>query len=498
MAALALALSLPARADEAPARQRILVWHAYRAAEEQALLQLLAQFNAAQPTYRAEALALPYDAYASKLTAAIPTGHGPDLFVFAQERVAVWARDGLLAPLDADAAALPDDFPPASLEALRSGGQLFGLPLSLKCGALYYNRALISAPPADTNALEALAVRHTDTSQGRYGLAYEATDFFHHAAWLHGFGGHIFQEPGHIPALDTPQAVAALSFVRHLALDLHAIPEEPSGTLVAQLFNSGRAAMVINGPWFAGEMPKASTMGSRHCPSSPPPGCARRPCSPSRPRWYRPAHRPRGGARARTLSVSKDAAAVRARVGRQVVATRSAYTFPDIGNDPLLSAFRAAAEQAVPMDNTPAMLPVWEPEKRALVAVLSGAATPQAALAQAQRRLTAITRKAPPTRTPWPYIAAALAALAGAILWSRKRGQGKPAAFDPTVLYRDVRRALAYCAPAGISILVLVLIPSDSASASPSSTTPKAITPSSASPTSSISSPRATIGSASR
>jgi arabinogalactan oligomer/maltooligosaccharide transport system permease protein len=444
-----------AGADDAPARKRILVWHAYRAAEEQALLTLLDNFNGSQTDYRAEALALPYDAYASKLTAAIPTGHGPDLFLFSQERVAVWARAGLLAPLDADAAG---EFPAAAIDALRSEGHIFGLPLSLKCGALYYNRALIPSPPADTNALEKLAVQFTDPAHGSYGLAYEATDFFHHASWLHGYGGHIFSEPGHKPALDSPEAVAALAFVRHLALDLHVIPEEPSGTLVAQLFNSGKAAMVINGPWFAGEI-QGIDYGVVPLPIVSSTGLPAAPLLTVEAALVSGRSEVLDGARALArYLVSKEGAAIRARIGRQVVATRSAYEYPDIGNDRLLSAFRAAADRAVPMDNTPAMLPIWEPEKRALVAVLSGASTPENAAAQAQRRLLAITRAAPPTRNPWPYAIAGLIALIGWIAWAN-RGPKKFDAADASALYRNVSRAVAYCAPAAISISVLVLIP---------------------------------------
>jgi arabinogalactan oligomer/maltooligosaccharide transport system permease protein len=451
-------ISASAFAADAPARKRILVWHAYRAAEEQALLTLLDNFNGSQSDYRAEALALPYDAYASKLTAAIPTGHGPDLFVFSQERVAVWARAGLLAPLDADAAALSSEFPAAAIDALRSEGHIFGLPLSLKCGALYYNRALIRSPPADTNSLERLAVQFTDPASGSYGLAYEATDFFHHASWLHGYGGHIFAEPGHKPALDSPEAVAALSFVRHLALDLHVIPEEPSGTLVAQLFNSGKAAMVINGPWFAGEI-QGIDYGVVPLPIVSSTGLPAAPLLTVEAALVSGRSEVLDGARALArYLVSKEGAAIRARVGRQVVATRSAYEYPDIGNDRLLSAFRAAADRAVPMDNTPAMLPIWEPEKRALVAVLSGALTPQNAAAQAQRRLLAITRAAPPTRNPWPYAIAGIIALIGWIAWAN-RGPKKFDAADASALYRNVARALAYCAPAAISIAVLVLIP---------------------------------------
>src|SRR3989442_13372886 len=87
-------------------------------------------------------------------------------------------------------------------------------------------------------------------------LVYEAGDFYYHAAWLHGFGGRVFDRADENvaaarPRLDTPEGIAALDFVRSL-VEERVIPDETTGTLVSELFNDGRAAMAISGPWFTG------------------------------------------------------------------------------------------------------------------------------------------------------------------------------------------------------------------------------------------------------
>ena len=63
--------------------QTIRLWHAYRGQEEDALRQTLASWSGPP----VEVLALPYDAYAAKLSAAIPLGEGPHLFIDAHERL---------------------------------------------------------------------------------------------------------------------------------------------------------------------------------------------------------------------------------------------------------------------------------------------------------------------------------------------------------------------------------------------------------------------------
>ena len=76
----------------------IAVWHAYRGDEEKAIQQLGRDYEKAHPGVRVELLALPFDAYQSKLKAAIPHGHGPDLFIEAHERSNVYQHHKLLAP----------------------------------------------------------------------------------------------------------------------------------------------------------------------------------------------------------------------------------------------------------------------------------------------------------------------------------------------------------------------------------------------------------------
>ena len=55
---------------------QLVVWHSYRADEQKALEACVAEWNRAHADVQVEALALPYDGFASKLEAAIPRGNG--------------------------------------------------------------------------------------------------------------------------------------------------------------------------------------------------------------------------------------------------------------------------------------------------------------------------------------------------------------------------------------------------------------------------------------
>lgn len=443
-AALLLCAAL---AQTAPRPLRI--WHSYRDAEERTLEALVDDFATVNPGYRPELLAIPYDALVSKLSSAIPSGHGPDLFVFAQSQIGAWAASGEIQPIDATAARLQDRFLPAALAATTFDGHTYGLPLSLKCAALYFNRRLVPKPPTTTAELAALAGPLTDPASDRYGLVDEVANFYYQAAWLHGFGGQILDAAG-TPQLDTPQAEAALAFAVGLS---RFGPPEVSGALVTSLFGSGRAAMAISGPWLAGEIPalSASDYGVVPLPTVSTTGLPARPLLTVEALLVPSTAHELAGALLLAEALTAPAASVRrALEARQVVATKAAYDDPRVAADPLLAAFRSAAEQAVPLDNRPAMSLVWEPERRALASALAGG-DPGAALRQAQRRLNAVTRPAAPARQPWPYLALAVVLLAGfAGYQALRRGPREG---------NDGARAVPYLLPASLGIALLVGIP---------------------------------------
>ena len=119
------------------------LWHAYRGGEEAALESAVKLFER-EGGRKVELLALPYDAFASKLIAAIPHGVGPDVFIYAHERVRQFARMGIVGAVDGviDRAA----YFPNTLDALEVDGKLYGYPMSLKCVALYVNAQLVPKP----------------------------------------------------------------------------------------------------------------------------------------------------------------------------------------------------------------------------------------------------------------------------------------------------------------------------------------------------------------
>ncbi|MBD2847107.1 extracellular solute-binding protein [Paenibacillus sp. IB182496] len=179
-----------------------------------------------------------------------PAGKGPDLFY--QPGIGSLAVQGLVQPIVAGADVLAR-YTPESLEALSADGELYGLPFVVETYALLYNKALIDKAPQTVAELEQLAAERTDAANDEYGFLYNATDFYFSWAFMGGSGGYIFGERGTgydiaDIGLNKEGTVSGVSLIQSW-FDKGYIPRGVTGDIVGGLFNEGKVAAVINGPW---------------------------------------------------------------------------------------------------------------------------------------------------------------------------------------------------------------------------------------------------------
>ncbi|MBC8067433.1 MAG: extracellular solute-binding protein, partial [Deltaproteobacteria bacterium] len=235
---LALVCAWPSHVRaEAPLR----LWHAWRGAEEAALVETLRGWDGPP----VEVLAIPYDAFSSKLGSAIPFGEGPDVYVESHERLGEYRRRELVAPIELDRSV----FEPVAWSAVTIDGEALALPLSLKSQALYVNDALVDTVP---RTLEDIVALQPSLPDGVVALAYEAQSPYAHAPILHAFGGRLLADDGSFGFVG-PEAVASLELVAAM-LDAGAVPREADGALVTNLFRAGKAAFAMSGPWLASDL----------------------------------------------------------------------------------------------------------------------------------------------------------------------------------------------------------------------------------------------------
>lgn len=385
--ALAICLALAVAACTSRNPDALVLWHAYNGAERDALEASAARWNAAHPEHPLELVAVPHQAFADKLTSAIPNGNGPDLFIYAQDRIGGWVDAGVVEPLEfwLDDTRM-DRFSDEAIRAMDYKGSLWGLPMTVKSLALFYRTDLVAQPPRTTDELLALARDLKAKKPDGYALAYANLDLYGHAPWLFGYGGQVMDDRGEL-AIASPEAAAALEFTRRLVTD-RVVPARAEAPLVASLFNDGQAATAISGPWFitgidksvpwaVAELPIVSATGKRATPFLGAEGVLMSARS-----------RNKDIAFAVMDHLTSDASAIeRATLARQVVPNPAAYQDPAIAKDPVLAAFRAQLAHTAAMPMHPAMRMVWTPYKTALGEVISGRAEAGSQLLSVEREV---------------------------------------------------------------------------------------------------------------
>ena len=373
----------PAAAPAEPTE--VVLWHAYRAKEKQALEGVVKAYNDSQSAVRIRIQAVPYDPFVDKITITIPRGQGPDLFIFAHNMIGAWVEEDILEPLGQQ---IPpkvlEGFHPKSVKALVFRKNIYGLPLAFKSLALFYNKALLPTAPATMEALVE-AVKPLQ-KPGVHGFVYDAGKLYNHAAWMHAFGGAVFDAAG-APALDTPGQRQALAFVHGLHAEHSVLPKGMSDFMVTSLFNEGKAVAVLNGPWFRAEIAEGIDYGVTTIPTvagkTPQPFLGIEAVFVSRKSEKKAA-----AIQAALHLAGPTSAKARMNLGKQPVAHTATLT-AGAASDPVLDTFMKQADAAVIMPSVPEMQLVWSTADVAFNGVIFTGKDADEALPKAQAKVTA-------------------------------------------------------------------------------------------------------------
>ncbi len=382
---------------ESKEKIKLVLWHSYRGKEKDALDKIVTDFNKTQKDIMVESLPIPYDAFADKITAAIPRGHGPDVFIFAHDRLGDWAISKVIEPLDLfvqEDPSIIDNFSNSHIKSLSYKGSLYGLPMAFKSTALFYNKKLTDKVPETMEELISISKKLTNIKNETYGLVYEAGNFYFHSAIYHAFGASVFDEKSK-PAFTSRESIDSFKFLNML-IKQKIMPEEITSTLVTSLFNQNKAAYVINGPWFIGEIDRSVEFGVAPLPRLD------KKSAPSIKEGKRLTpfltveaiimsaksnHKKEAFQFIRYIT-SDAQAEIRLNSGNQTVANIRLYEKEEIKSNPVIAAFFEQQKYSIPMENSPEMRMVWTPIQMALSKFIRGETNYKEILEIANKEIT--------------------------------------------------------------------------------------------------------------
>ena len=210
---------------------------------------------------------LAFEDLADNMKVAAPAGEGPDILVGSGSEAEL-IESGIVAPIDLDGK--ESEFTEAAIDHFTYDGELYGMPYALENVALFYNPDLVSQVPEDWEGVRDLSAQIQSSGRAEYGFLRQEGDPYHFFPIQTAFGGYVFgrgadgsYDPGDV-GIDSAGSIEAARWLGRMVQE-GLIPAGIDWDTYHSLFESGRAAMIITGPWALDRL-DASGMNYRIAP----------------------------------------------------------------------------------------------------------------------------------------------------------------------------------------------------------------------------------------
>lgn len=181
-------------------------------------------------------------------------GKGPDIVIWAHDKVGEWADAGLIAPVDVSDE-FADKFFPKAWEAVMHNGMAWAYPIAMETVTLIYNKRLLAGetPPTDLSELPALDQQIRSKQPAVRTILWDYQNAYYSWGIFASAGAYVFRKKGTNYDLAnigiaTPGAVQVLSQIVGL-VKKNILPLSVSYSETEELMGQGKLAMTISGPW---------------------------------------------------------------------------------------------------------------------------------------------------------------------------------------------------------------------------------------------------------
>jgi arabinogalactan oligomer/maltooligosaccharide transport system substrate-binding protein len=364
----------------------LTVWHDWSGAYLTAKQAIVADYEKAHPNVKINLVNQNDD---TKTITAVKAGNGPDIVQDPVDHVGTLASAGVVVPIDSyeSTSDLTSTYTKTAAESVQFNSHVYGVPEVTEIVTIMYNKSLISADqlPKTTDDMYTFEKNYTTAHPGQYGIVWDVNNVYVDAGFFYGYNAPLIDNNGNT-SIATAAGVAADKYIAQYNTVL---PKDLDGKTATALFNDGKAAAVIDGPWaYTGY---GTAIGAANL------GFATLPIVNSTQKAVSPfvggkAFMVTKNAKNPALAVdfmkfftnASNQATMCAATG-EIPSNLAAGTDAKITSNAAISAFVAQVKAGgVPFPNTPYMSQVWGPTGKALTAVWLGSETPDVALGQAK------------------------------------------------------------------------------------------------------------------
>ncbi len=250
-------------------KTRLSFWNGFTGPDGIVMLDIIEDFNRANPDIEVTMQRIPWATYYNKLTVAGADQRGPQVFVVHSDALARIRRAGFIADIRDifDRGDVPaGDFRPSVLKEVSFGEARLGVPLDIHPQGMFVNREMLSAAGLKGPNGEPRAPRDKEEFlQAMSAMTQEAGGELPEKQWgfaltfwgnnlrslIPQFGGRYLDEEGRA-VLDSEENIAALEFLASLAKESRVPP--PDNGLGWFGFRTARVGMVWEGIYMLGDL----------------------------------------------------------------------------------------------------------------------------------------------------------------------------------------------------------------------------------------------------
>lgn len=324
-----------------------------------------------------------------KFQQAAAAGKGPDIWIWAHDRIGEWISGGLLQPVT-PSKKIAADIDPLAMKAFTVSGKTWGYPFSIEAVSLVYNKALVKTPPKTFD--EVMALDKQLAAKGAKAILWDYTNTYFTFPLMAANGGYAFKQKadGSYDATDTgvnnAGALKGVELLNKLLREKYM----PEGSGYAEMeggMAQGKVGMMINGPWSWDNLRKAKidfgvakipmVDGKKAVPFVGVKGVMINKASPNKDLAVEFIEN--------HMLTTKGLKMINEAEPIGVPASKSYYA--ELKSDPNIAATMASAQDGVPMPNNPEMGRFWSAMVSALGNVMEARQTPKEAMDAAAKRI---------------------------------------------------------------------------------------------------------------
>lgn len=316
---------------------------------------------------------------------------GTDMYMYAHDSLGTFVEMGVLSPItDVVDESVYADMLPMTQEAGNYKGEQYLLPVYFETLLFMYNKDLWEGEvPSTTEDLYAYMQEHTDADAGTYAVVNQHSTAYNVSPFINGFGGYIIDEDAN-PGLTDEKTKEAIEYNKKFA-ELQA---DGDYNTVTTLFNEGKAAAIVGGPWLISGIKDAGiNLGIKSLSDfTLPNGNSLAPYSGIQGVGVmKHAAEEKKDAVAKVLTAISDpeVGIALAKEASCAPANQKACEDEAVKSDEMIAAMERTAETAEPMPNIPEMSVMWGPAESLLAAVNKSGDDLDAAAEQYQKEAEA-------------------------------------------------------------------------------------------------------------